>query len=355
MAAPLPKKCVELGFVENSEEFLLRSRFFPSKLGGRPAWLSLESIPTTEQLSCVECMKPTIFLLQVYSPCTLKLETFHRTLFIFVCSNPDCCKTNSNKNLHVFRSQLPRENKFYSSDPSPEIEVQNEVDASLFNKLCVVCGCLGLKTCSKCHNVNYCSKEHQTVHWKSGHKVGCNLSKEADVSTKEVKFDCLFPEMELVTEPENNESEKDCVEKTDEEKMKEYDEFLKKENVSQTCGEMSEAELQKMASKESENDKQLRRFKKRISQEPEQVLRYDKGGEPLWIASDPKPEVIPDCKCGAKRQFEFQVLPHLLSFMNVDKLGASIDWGTLCVYTCSENCSIGNTYSREYIFKQDVV
>jgi hypothetical protein len=77
--------------------------------------------------------------------------------------------------------------------------------------------------------------------------------------------------MEIVTETENYQPE-DEVEKTDTEKMKEYAEYLKTENMSQTCGEMSEAELQKMASKESENDKQLRKFKKRISLEPEQVM-----------------------------------------------------------------------------------
>jgi pre-rRNA-processing protein TSR4 len=174
MAAPMQ---VELGFVENAEEFLLKSRFFPSKLGGRPAWLSLESLPTTEELSCCECSQPTSFLLQISSPMPQKLETFHRTIFIFVCSNPNCCKPNSNKNFHVFRSQLPRENKFYSTEPAPEIPVENEVDASMYNKLCVVCGCLGPKTCSKCHNVNYCCKGHQALHWKKGHKASCSSGK----------------------------------------------------------------------------------------------------------------------------------------------------------------------------------
>ena len=40
-----------------------------------------------------------------------------------------------------------------------------------------------------------------------------------------------------------------------------------------------------------------------------QVLRYCKGGEPLWVSSEhqAKLEDIPDCSCGAPRQFEFQV------------------------------------------------
>jgi len=51
----------------------------------------------------------------------------------------------------------------------------------------------------------------------------------------------------------------------------------------------------------------------------------------------------------------FQILPHLLSYMNVDSVGASLDWGTLCIYACSNSCEIENTYKREYIFKQDIV
>ena len=44
-----------------------------------------------------------------------------------------------------------------------------------------------------------------------------------------------------------------------------------------------------------------------------QVLRYDRGGSPLWIAHEPSPTQVPDCQCGAKRQFEFQVGLKLLT------------------------------------------
>jgi hypothetical protein len=55
-----------LGFVEQPRKRtdLLRHRF-PSKLGGRPAWLDPLHLPTEEQLTCRVTGKPLDFLLQV--------------------------------------------------------------------------------------------------------------------------------------------------------------------------------------------------------------------------------------------------------------------------------------------------
>lgn len=55
-----------LGFVEPPRKRgdLLRHRF-PSKVGGRPAWLDPLHLPTAEQLACSVSGKPLDFLLQV--------------------------------------------------------------------------------------------------------------------------------------------------------------------------------------------------------------------------------------------------------------------------------------------------
>ena len=59
----------ELGFVEKQmEKWRLESRHFPSKVGGKPAWLELKNLPPTEDLLCKNCIKPMIFLAQVYAP-----------------------------------------------------------------------------------------------------------------------------------------------------------------------------------------------------------------------------------------------------------------------------------------------
>ena len=58
-----------LGFVEppRKRADLLRHRF-PSKVGGRPAWLDPLHLPTEEQLTCRVTGKPLDFLLQARCP-----------------------------------------------------------------------------------------------------------------------------------------------------------------------------------------------------------------------------------------------------------------------------------------------
>lgn len=69
----------------------------------------------------------------------------------------------------------------------------------------------------------------------------------------------------------------------------------------------------------SQNDPTLLSFRKRVEREPEQVVRYDLEGEPLWIG-EPRPGAtdIPVCEhCGRQRVFECQLMPQLLNSLEV--------------------------------------
>lgn len=141
----------------------------------------------------------------------------------------------------MYRSQLPRKNDFYPYDPPPDEEPATSADDKRVLgsgvKLCRLCGCAGHKACSRCHTVTYCSKEHQAIDWKKQHKKECNNECECwkMITLHELKS-CihsiqrqplqltlwvffftfwptassvsdavnmfLFPEWELVTEPE---------------------------------------------------------------------------------------------------------------------------------------------------------
>lgn len=82
---------VELGFAEEAAAWRLRSEQFPSKVGGRPAWLGLAALPGPRALACARCGRPLAFLLQVYAPLPGRDDAFHRSLFLFCCREPPCC------------------------------------------------------------------------------------------------------------------------------------------------------------------------------------------------------------------------------------------------------------------------
>ncbi|XP_033847630.1 programmed cell death protein 2 [Periophthalmus magnuspinnatus] len=343
---------VILGFLEEAEPWQLLSPQFPSKVGGKPAWLGQKGVPCLSQLECEICHLPMVFLLQVYAPLSGQDQCFHRTLFLFCCKTPECYSHNDSRCMKVFRSQMPRKNEFYSYEPPPEDEPPSEpykghnVLPISGVKLCWICGCPGTKACSRCHSVTYCGKHHQTIHWKHSHKRECGSQESSSVSTSPF----LFPEFELVTEPENLEKNA----KDTETKHKETEDI--QSNVEETLADsLAETELEEMAMHETEEIKVFQRFKKRIASEPHQVVRYTHGGLPLWVSAKhiPSDDDIPPCSCGSKRVFEFQVMPQLLNNLCVDSTGASIDWGTVAVFTCSLSCSREADYITEFVWKQD--
>ena len=177
----MAENCVELGFVEEVGNLCsLTSPFFPSKVGGKPAWLARCSLPDPESLSCKNCEKTLVFLLQVYVPSDDEDSAiFHRTIFVFCCRDGTCYKVINNECLAAFRCQLPRINEFYDSSEIGEnpdehfLKFQEKESEMTWSPLCDVCGCGGNKRCGRCHLRRYCSKEHQTIDWKRKHNKEC--------------------------------------------------------------------------------------------------------------------------------------------------------------------------------------
>ena len=167
---------INLGFVEKTHTLRLRSKYFPSKVGGKPAWLSLgNNILDLNLNKCPNCDTPRHFLMQIYFPIDEFDRSFHRTLYIFVCKSESCNVENKSGSLLVLRSQLQCENDFYSSTPPiyecPESELNNKGPEQ---NTCNTCGIYSTLKCIKCSKVFYCSKEHQIIDWKFEHKKICN-------------------------------------------------------------------------------------------------------------------------------------------------------------------------------------
>lgn len=322
---------IELGFAEKPDDpKRLTSPYFPSKIGGRPAWL-VPNLPTPEDLVCKKCNKPRVFLLQVYAPIDHLTHCYHRTLYIFCCREPSCHSRNFTEPFLVLRCNLSQVNSFYDGQPTELVDEGTDKDVSDIDKsnttnsesdivltahpsiqdnsvtgattnslrcsnnassrddgddrlvedrqqtlesncnlppLCIVCGCSGPKRCAKCHSMSYCSREHQVIHWKAGHKKYCG---DETQSTTTVADGILFDEFEIVTEPET--PIKIVPKKTEEERLKDYQNYLE-----QHSGKFDPAKMDKMCfddvEKEVKKDKQFMTFKKRIKVEPDQVWTY---------------------------------------------------------------------------------
>mmetsp|Transcript_4013 Transcript_4013/g.10141 ORF Transcript_4013/g.10141 Transcript_4013/m.10141 type:complete len:420 (+) Transcript_4013:306-1565(+) len=107
------------------------------------------------------------------------------------------------------------------------------------------------------------------------------------------------------------------------------------------------------------------KFLKRLARAPSQCARYSYAGCAMWpAASQPKP---PPCAlCGAARQFEVQLMPPLVHYLEEAAAWTQDDdtydtgqmvhpptswaWATVAVYTCSGNCeTVDGSPAEEWI------
>uniref|UniRef100_A0A1I8B3X5 MYND-type domain-containing protein n=1 Tax=Meloidogyne hapla TaxID=6305 RepID=A0A1I8B3X5_MELHA len=332
----LPSSPVFFGIatkLEPDQLYKLERQYLPlGKVGGFPAWLNPVTIPQSEDLECLVCHSPMAFLLQIY--CTNSSEpshALHRVLYLFACRK-GCAKT--------------------------------------FAKLCVVCGCRAGKRCSKCSKRMYCSRNHQIIDWQTNHREECGdekdltcaqkakLREKQGFTFKEYGIEIIVGEEEI-DENSDDETIDDDENRMEEEKIRKLKEFeslmITKENENIKNEETIEDDINKI--EEELEDVAFLHFNKIIRKEPNQILRYQKGGN-FILATDfsSSPGLIPNCElCGGPRQFEFQLMPHLLSLIDIDSVGGqSLDWATLLIYTCKNSCQTSE-YIREFIFKQDFV
>lgn len=213
------------------------------------------------------------------------------------------------RNIKVFRSQLSRKNDFYSSDP-PDDAFESDPVASPV-KLCNLCGSRGPLLCGKCKEVGYCGALHQKIDWKTGHKEQCGQPENVLETPEEDPI--LFPEYEIVIEREKLEvtMKKESEKEAEKRRVREYEEMIKAGKAG-AMNEISDADMGEFT--ESKEDKTFGKFKKIIESNPEQILRYNRNGSPLWISSENtlNNSNIPNCRnCNGKRSFEFQVSQNL--------------------------------------------
>lgn len=224
------------------------------------------------------------------------------------------------------------------------------LDVDQWVKTCYVCGILAPNQCAKCKRINYCCRSHQVYDWKSGHKEFCGTNNDIARNSQ-----LLFPEYEIAIEPDDDEQDSDTSTcEKDEEEIKKYETMVKNGEAGTFQNEQVQKELLCLANQDQ--DETFSNFRTVTDKYPDQVLRYDRGGEILYISKENNVGEIPKCwNCNGKRQFEFQIMPQLLNFLHLKDTLKCIDWGILVIFTCKKSCIPKYGYSTEYVWKQDIV
>lgn len=164
----------------------------------------------------------------------------------------------------------------------------------------------------------------------------------------------LLPEYELVIESEfeHAASDNSTAETDEQSEQRRRDEAVRLE--SEQTGELAgvaDADLMPFAL--GDQDASFARFRKRIAEDADQVLRYEHDGQPLWISDQHQltAALVPSCeRCGSRRAFEFQIMPQMLNTIKEP----AFDWGIINVYTCLASCDTADAYVEEFCYKQDV-
>lgn len=419
-----PYKHVVLGFVEPATEDTAVPTNFASKAGGRPVWLYREPRPPPQVTRCSNCLQPDRFLLQVYAPIEEDVvghsQAFHRTLYVSVCRNSACL--SGCKGVSVIRAQLPRCNPFYPFNADDGAfggccdEDANNAHAHSSALACDLCGYKGDLICSGCHRVRYCSKRCQKDDWACGHRAQCSKTSKSDSNqmeetptTKtsvypiEQKRDLWrFPEMEIVTDkhctPPHSESDEDDDgddEAKDQPKQEASCGSTKpngatpdtaRKNIAKGIFQDADEEelpedlfVGRNATRASDNVAE--KFACVVGYEPEQVIRYERSGHPLWGCRDGQvaSKDVEVCEnCGSHRVFELQIMPQLPYLLDRHKresgthenfdgsdgtnlglegiarrLRDDADWLTIVIMTCAKSCALEEGgYAKEYAWVQ---
>ncbi|GIX65436.1 programmed cell death protein 2 [Babesia caballi] len=351
--------------VAPGESWECQRQFFPSKLGGHPAWLEPEKLPPEAAFACRGCAGVMSFVLQLYAPDDDEPsgDAFHRALFLFACQP---CGTQ----WRAYRSQLPRANRHYSDHPEPPGTNFPQPGAAVARQCCPACWIPSSGEAAEGDVVAGSSKVCDVTEeggglaewWENGGTGWRALHPRCKVATRHQTLEATFPEALLlicegdIQEPDNHLAH-------ERELYRRYQEMRAAGGGEEELDESEEKAIESIQQERLVVDRSFERFCKRTT--PSEVLYYCRDGTPLWT-SDRAPRlrcaeagesaggggVVPACeRCGGPRSFEFQVLPQMHSHLRA----ARLDFASVVVYTCAASCRLAGEYQQEFVYvEQDL-
>ncbi|KAK7282397.1 hypothetical protein RIF29_11124 [Crotalaria pallida] len=312
---------------------------YTTKVGGLPDWPLPNDSLNGDLLCCAACGSKLCLVAQVYAPVSTQSDNIQeRFLFIFGCLTPNCATTP--QSWRVLRVQkIPEHTCTQDEASATELssgiqndnlleDLNDDMDLEELGKALFEAGTLASKTKTKKKKTP--KKRRDKVPASSNGRVTVvdinipvvpcfYIYAQEEQSPGDLGSICSNYSSLCIKENGSNVEDHSQTEETWEKEHYEYDKALTA-------------------------DRTYLKFKKRLDAYPEQCFRYSYGGKPILAAPG---EIDPGrCRlCGRPRQFEMQLMPPLLYFLqealddDQRRMVENWDWMTLIVYTCSENCN----------------
>ena len=353
-----------------------------SHLGGTPSWFGTAPPPST--LSCHSCHASLTLLLQLNANLPSRFHDRERRLYVFVCRSRVCQRKNGsirvlratrfvdspagsgssanpgsqgpcrtgNRVFSMERASMTNESNPFSTDHSSERQ------GGLTDLLLCSSATLDQSKASKQSG----PQEQTTLGFAEMVKLSIPQENNMKMSTPSLK-------------PAETQSYPLCYLEADYEHLDESPATSSELEMSAKFNlDLYSERLQEGGDEgfESTMDEGFQRFADRLSQNPEQVLRYEFSGLPLlYTRFDAAGQLLsrndkvgfssqqvgfPICpRCGSQRVFEFQITPHAIAVVEAEEVSMdSMAWGTLIVAVCDNDCvnrvaGVNIFYTEEWV------
>ncbi|XP_054632695.1 programmed cell death protein 2-like [Dunckerocampus dactyliophorus] len=341
--ASSPTESTLLGLCDGEfDDTKYQSSFLTNKIGGHPDWL-----PCLPPMSprCRRCSSPLTHVVQVY--CPLEGSPYHRTIHLFACPAEDC--RGRSDSWAALRSQsLEAEVKAARTSRKPEPAQDALLSASDW-----------------CDSADDWGIDYEDVGDVKMDKQVLEEEPDIHIAEEDVvnRLDCLHLAEQQTDIPIlcpffiSVVDELDVAAEEDElahahELLRDYE---RREGVA--VGVLDGGEEKYEKSRARHGDAAFSRFMKRISSCPQQVLRYCRGGQPLFISEPPANvgQLVALCgSCRGPRILELQLMPALVNLLSWKDGGgaAELEFGTVLVYTCTKSCWTSQQLVDEFCFVQ---
>ncbi|CAJ2641656.1 unnamed protein product [Trifolium pratense] len=308
---------------------------YTTKIGGLPDWPLPKDAINTDLLRCATCANSLSLVAQIYAP----LSHHHRILFIFGCVSSKCATSwrvlRLQKLADVETSQHKQVEVQNPNSGDDEDESDDDMSFEELANALYQAGTLASSN-SKSKSKKQKKKRQHKFPTSSPYPEPTTASEDVNNHNDIPVVPCFY----IYTQEEPSTWDFSSV-------CSSYSSLSIKENGNSAEDNMQAEETWEKEQYEYDKaltaDRTYLKFKKRLDAYPEQCFRYSHGGKPiLAVANDINPG---SCGlCGKPRQFEMQLMPPLLYFLqealadNQRQMVENWDWMTLLVYTCPESC-----------------